>query len=132
MPIEWLYSCSEFICRDDTQTVQAPGSLFWCHAVMSLQFTHVRSFAYSLLFYCWSLLFGDDMSTKLLMFISSYDSRRFAACDGWTQTSWKVMQRDETLTADCKQGRRRAGALPLTFQNGVNWAEVSFSYQHHR
>jgi len=24
---------------------QESGSLFWCHAVLSLQFTHVRSFA---------------------------------------------------------------------------------------
>jgi len=34
------------------------------------------------------------MATNLLMFISSYDIRRFAAGDCWTQTSWQVMQRD--------------------------------------
>jgi len=28
-------------------TAQEPGSLFWCHAVMSLQFTHVRYFTCS-------------------------------------------------------------------------------------
>jgi len=28
-----------------THTAQEPGSLFLCHAVMSLQFTHVCSFA---------------------------------------------------------------------------------------
>jgi len=28
-----------------SHTAQEPGSLFWCHAVMSLQFTHVRSLA---------------------------------------------------------------------------------------
>jgi len=27
----------------DTHTAQESGSRFWCHAVMSLQFTHVRS-----------------------------------------------------------------------------------------
>jgi len=35
----------QFICRYDTDTAQEPGSLFWCHAMMSLQFAHVRSFA---------------------------------------------------------------------------------------
>ena len=33
------------ICRHGIHTAQEPGSLFWCHAVMSLQFTHIRSFA---------------------------------------------------------------------------------------
>jgi len=41
--LENLTSAS--ICRYDTHTAQEPGSLFWCHAVMNLQFTHVRSFA---------------------------------------------------------------------------------------
>jgi len=35
----------QFICRYDTNTAQAPGSQLWCRAVMSLQFTHVPSFA---------------------------------------------------------------------------------------
>jgi len=30
------------------------------------------------------------MATNLLMFTSSYDIRRFVACDYWTQTSWQV------------------------------------------
>jgi len=34
------------------------------------------------------------MATNLLKFTSSYDNRRFAACDCWTQTSWQVLQRD--------------------------------------
>jgi len=34
------------------------------------------------------------MATNLLMFTSSYDSRRFAACVCWRQTSWQVMQQD--------------------------------------
>jgi len=33
------------ICRYVTHTAQKPGSLFWCHAVMSLRLAHVRSFA---------------------------------------------------------------------------------------
>jgi len=32
-------------CRYETHTAQAPASQLWCHAVMSLQFTHVPSFA---------------------------------------------------------------------------------------
>ena len=41
--INCLYSCN--ICQHDTRGAQVSGSLFWCHAVMSLQSTHVRSFA---------------------------------------------------------------------------------------
>jgi len=40
--LQWQY-----ICRCDTHTAQEPGLLFWCHAVVSLHFTHVRSFAWS-------------------------------------------------------------------------------------
>jgi len=36
---------SQFIWRYDTDTAQEPGSLFGCHAMMSLQFTQVHSFA---------------------------------------------------------------------------------------
>ena len=35
----------QFICRLDTDTAQEPGSLFWCHTIIRLQFAHVRSFA---------------------------------------------------------------------------------------
>jgi len=31
------------------------------------------------------------MATNLQRFTSSYDSRRFAACVCWTQTSWQIM-----------------------------------------
>ena len=44
-------------------------------------------------FYCWSLLCNNNMATNLLMFTSSYDIRRFAACDSWKQTSWQVILR---------------------------------------
>jgi len=35
----------QFISRYDTHTAQNPGSLFWWHAVVSLQFTNVCSFS---------------------------------------------------------------------------------------
>jgi len=35
----------QFICRYDTYTTHEPRSLFWCHAVMHLHFTHVHYFA---------------------------------------------------------------------------------------
>jgi len=33
-----------FVYRHGTHTAQEPVSLFWCDAVMSLQFIHVHSF----------------------------------------------------------------------------------------
>ena len=42
------------------------------------------------LFYCWSSLCNSNMATNLQMFTSSYDIRRFVACDSWMQTSWQV------------------------------------------
>jgi len=39
------------------------------------------------LFYYWSLLRNNSIPTNLQRFTSSYRSRRFAACDCWTQTS---------------------------------------------
>jgi len=38
-------------------------------------------------FYCWSLLRNNNMATNPQVFTSSYSSKRFAACDCWTQTS---------------------------------------------
>jgi len=38
------------------------------------------------------------MATDLQMFTSSYDMRRFVACDSWTQISWPVLQRDLLIT----------------------------------
>jgi len=40
---DWFVLQWQFISRYDTHTAQEPGSLFWCHAVVSSQFTHVRS-----------------------------------------------------------------------------------------
>jgi len=38
-------SNDSFIFRYDTNTAQEPGSLLWCHAILSLQFTHARYIA---------------------------------------------------------------------------------------
>ena len=44
--LNWLNSCNDsFIFRYDTHAAQEPGSLLWCHAILSLQFTHVRCIA---------------------------------------------------------------------------------------
>jgi len=42
------------------------------------------------LFYCYSLLCNNNTASNLLMFTSSYDLKRFAACDCWRQTYWEV------------------------------------------
>ena len=49
------------------------------------------------LFYRWSLLCNNNMAINLLMFTSSYDFGRFAACVCRTQASWQVLQWD----SDC-------------------------------
>jgi len=36
-------------------------------------------------FYCWSSLCNNFMATNFLMFTSSYDIRRFAACACWSR-----------------------------------------------
>ena len=70
----------------DTHTAQEPGSLLWCHAILSLQFTHVRYIA------CRGRLrnLGADSSkiglhcvtvTWQKSFTSGCGSRRLAACD---------------------------------------------------
>jgi len=74
-------------------TAQEVGSLFWCHEVVSLQFTHVRYFAcrcrlqklLSGLFDRYSLLRNNNMTTNLPR--CSYGRRRFSGCDCWTHTS---------------------------------------------
>jgi len=42
------------------------------------------------LFYCWSVLRNNNMATNLQRFTSSNCRKRFAACDCWTQTSWRI------------------------------------------
>jgi len=82
----------------DTHTAQEPGSLFWCDAVMGLQFTHVCSFAcrgrlWNLRADCSTVgLYCVKNTAKSSNFHFCYrnGSRRFAACDCWTQTSCNV------------------------------------------
>ena len=72
--------------------LKSPSQPYWpdapLHAVMSLQFTHVHSFACRDRLpnlrtdsYYWSSLCNNNMATILLMLTSSYDIRRFTACD---------------------------------------------------
>ena len=82
-----LNSCNDsFIFRYDTHTAQEPGSLVWCHAILSLQFSHVSYIA------CRGRLrhLGADSSkigvhcvtvTWQRTFTSSCGSRRLAACE---------------------------------------------------
>jgi len=81
----WLRACRRgwrngHFYRYGTYTAEEPASLFWCDAVMSLQFTdvhssqaHVAKLA-SALFYCSSLLRNNNMATNLQRFTSSSDS----------------------------------------------------------
>ena len=48
-------------------------------------------------FCCWSLLRNNNMTTNLQRFTLYYGGRRFVAWDGWTHTSWQVMQRDSDM-----------------------------------
>jgi len=74
----------QFICWYDTDTAQEPGSQFWCHAMMRLQFAHVRSFAFRgrlRNLSAASLLRNNNTAVNLQTFTSNYGSRRFSACD---------------------------------------------------
>jgi len=51
----------------------------------------------SRLFHCWSLLRYNNMATNLQRCTLYYGSRGFVAWHCWTQTSWKVMQRDSDM-----------------------------------
>jgi len=52
----------------------------------------------SWLFYCWSLLRNNNMTTNLQVLTSSLGSKRFAAYDCWTWHICQGMQRD----SDCR------------------------------
>jgi len=43
IPIVWLNSYNDNLFARMTNTAQEPDLLFWCHAMMSLHFNHVRS-----------------------------------------------------------------------------------------
>ena len=87
----------QVIFQYDTHTAQESGSLSWCHAVMSLQITHVPPLPAEEvaklaggLFCSWSLLRNSNIRQWTLQLVS----RHFAAFDCWTLTSCQVMQRD--------------------------------------
>jgi len=65
------------LCSDELAGHSCP--LLWLHRQVA-KYT-------SGLFYCWSLLRNNTMATNLQVFAWTYGSRRFAACDCWTQTS---------------------------------------------
>ena len=83
---------------DMTLTAQEPGSLLWCHAISSLQLTHVRFIS------CRDRLRNLGANSSIIglhcvtvawqqSFTSSCGSRHLAACDSWRHL-WQVMQRD--------------------------------------
>jgi len=91
IPINWLDFCNVTVFSDfryDTDIAQQPSSLFWCHAVVSLQFTRVHSFAWPNLgansFCCWCLLRNNITAANFQRFASSYDRKCFNACWLWT------------------------------------------------
>jgi len=82
---------------------QEPGSLFWCHAVISLLTVHYIPY----IAYRGRLQNLGADSSKIGLhcvaipwqqrFTSSYGSRRFAACDCWMQTSVAVNAKRQWL-----------------------------------
>jgi len=109
----------QFICLHDTKihSAQEPGSLYWCRAVM----TCVRSLScrgrlqnwqadwFIVGLYCVTIT--RQQIFKGSVQVTTVASRRFAACECWTQTSWQVVQRD----GDC-QGRIQPVSLRRRFQ----------------
>jgi len=83
--------------RYDAHNAHEPDSLFWCNTVMRACAAPFpakigcRGFVWVVLL----LIFTAQQwqASNLQRFTSSYGSRRFAACDFWTQRSWQVMQR---------------------------------------
>jgi len=76
----------QFVCRYGTSTTKESGSLFWCYAVMSLQFTELAPLPAETgceTFY-WPLLRNNNMATNVRRCSSGYGGRRFAACNYWT------------------------------------------------
>jgi len=90
IPMDWFNSCIDSLFAGMTLTLHKSQvhCLGVMHAVMSLHFTHVRSFScrgrlrnWQADFYRWSLLHNNNMATNLQSFTSNNGRRRFAACD---------------------------------------------------
>ena len=77
------------------------------------------------LFYCWSSLHNNNMTTTLQRFTLYSGSRLFAAWDCWTQTSCQVMQRDSDMLIAvsqvhlyfCEKKHERVYSNPTTSLN---------------
>jgi len=52
----------------------------------------------------WPLLRNNNMATNIGRRTSSYGGRRFAACNYWTHTCWRVMLRDCLVIAVSQLG----------------------------
>jgi len=83
MTVYVLLWCSYYTRARFTVLVSCSGELA-IHSCPLLCLQRQVSKSASGLFYCWSLLCNNNMATNLLLFTSSYDSRRFATCDCWT------------------------------------------------
>jgi len=102
-----LFNINTKCPKNDQKSPKNPlesGSQLWCHAVMSLQFTHVPSFACrggwrksgadcSTVGLCCVTMTGQQICKGSLCIAGG---RRYVAWDLWTQTSWQVMQREVT------------------------------------
>ena len=128
----------QFIFRYDSYIAQEPGSLFWCHAVMSLQFTHVPSFA------CWGRLrnLRADCSTVVLYYVTIIWQRIFKGSLQVTMVGvlshvtverrhlWQVMQRDRVAAMGVGRIFSRMGHK-VFFQNfskgGQKWWNLFFT-----
>jgi len=83
---------------------------------MSLQFTHVSSFACrgglrKSRADCSAVLRNNTVSTNPRRFTLFCSSRRFVAWDCWTHTSWQVMQRDSDMLILSDSGKPRTFVL---------------------
>ena len=93
------HACNDSLFADMTLTLDKSQvhcfgnmQLWACSSLMSAS---LPVEALSCEFFCyWPLLRNNNMATNLRRFPSSYDDRRFGACNFWTQTSWQVTQRD--------------------------------------
>jgi len=102
IPINWFDSCNDSFlpiwnshCARVRFTVAVLCSdELAVHSCLLLCLQRWVANVVSGLFYCWSLLRNNIMTTNLQRFTLYHCGRRFVAWDCWTQKSWQVMQRD--------------------------------------
>jgi len=89
-PGNWFNSCHDSLFTGMTLTLHTnqlhcSGVMQWWELVPLLsRQKEVAKYSCGS-YYCWSLLRNNGMAADLQRFTSSYGSRRFAACDCWTQ-----------------------------------------------